>query len=316
MIRQQKTLLVLLGALIGLTGCAAAPIPPVPAKPDLASALKAAAGADTAIITVSHETPCCPKQTLPQFLGITGAVKGICALTTRLRNRLGMAFPGLEATPPLLAITDPANMSEDSPPAVKAAADIKTQEDAAAQKIKALRYLATIGCGGCYPDVEEALIAAMDDCTEEVRYEAVLAVRKTTGVCCVYCSCDACCTEKIQNKLRELANGQNSPCCGGETSARVRRQARMALAECGPPVVVAKPEAAKPVTEGPKEGPSEGPDTTEPGEGPATDAVEASDKVTQAQRAVDNQSALVAEGHAPPMSQLGTATLVPLPPVM
>ena len=119
-----------------------------------------------------------------------------------------MAFPGLEAKPPLLAITDPANMTEDAPPADKAAAEIKTEEDQAAQKIKALRYLATIGCGGCYPDVEDALIAAMEDCTEEVRYEAVKAVRATTGKKCCYCSCDSCCSEKIQNKLRELANGQ------------------------------------------------------------------------------------------------------------
>ena len=90
-------------------------------------------------------------------------------LVDRIRNLLGMRFPGLEAKPPLLAITDPANMTEDSPPAVKAAAEIKAQEDQAAQKIKALRYLATIGCGGCYPDVEDAFLAALDDCTEEVK---------------------------------------------------------------------------------------------------------------------------------------------------
>ena len=64
-----------------------------------------------------------------------------------------MRFPGLEAKPPVLAITDPANLGEDASPAVQAAAKVKAEEDGAQQKIKALRYLATIGCGGSIPFV-------------------------------------------------------------------------------------------------------------------------------------------------------------------
>lgn len=264
-----------------VVGCAAPPTPPTPPTPDLAGALQSLANADSALVSINAPAPCCDRQNLPQFLGVECVAKGVAGLVNRLRNRLGMAFPGLEAKPPVLAITDPANMSEDAPPAVKAAAGIKAEEDAAAQKIKAIRYLATIGCGGCYPDVEDALIAAMEDCTEEVRYEAVKAVRSTTCTSCCYCSCQACCTEKVQNKLRELAYDQPAPCCGGEPSARVRRQARLALAACGPPVIYEEPDAPD---EEPIEAPVEGPDgppppppTEEEELPPADGVVEASD---------------------------------------
>jgi hypothetical protein len=68
-------------------------------------------------------------------------------------------------------LADPANLNSDNP-AIKAAAEIKTEEDLAPQKIKAIRYLSTIACG-CYPQVRPALLAALDDCTEEVRYEGL-----------------------------------------------------------------------------------------------------------------------------------------------
>lgn len=278
---RQSTHCVILGAVVIATfGCAATPVAPTPdSGSDLTAALQSLSNADSALVSINQPGECCPKQNLPQFLGVECVCRGVQGLVNGIRNRLGMAFPGLEAKPPLLAITDPANMSEDSPPAVKAAAEIKAQEDQAAQKIKAIRYLATIGCGGCYPDVEDALIAAMEDCTEEVRYEAVLAVRKTAGKTCVYCSCDSCCSEKVQKKLRELANGQGCPCCVGEQSARIRRHARLALQACGPPVIVEEPEPVEPPepietpTEGPEEGapeegetPAEGGDEEEPAE--------------------------------------------------
>ncbi|MEN1678610.1 MAG: hypothetical protein AAGJ46_03390 [Planctomycetota bacterium] len=230
-------------ALAVLSGCASTPpVPPAPAGPDLASAIEAASKADTAIVAFDAPQPCCPKQTLPQFLGITGACDAILGVANNIRNRLGLLFPGLEAKPPVLAITDPANLAEGAPPAVKTAAEVKAQEDQAAQKIKALRYLATIGCGGCYENVEEAFLAALTDCTEEVRYEAVLAIRETTGKECCFCSHGACCSEKIQKKLRELAYDLKGPCCPTEPSARVRRQARLALQACGPATVVEEPE--------------------------------------------------------------------------
>lgn len=146
---------------------------------------------------------------------------------------------------------------------------IKQEEDAAPQKIAALRYLATIGCAGCYPGVEEAFIASMEDCTEEVRFEAILAIRHTTTCPCECCGKSSCCSEKIQKKLRELAFDTDDSGRPKESSERVRRQARLALAQCGPPVSEAKPvEEPKPqVQEGPpEEGPGEAP-AAEPGEG-------------------------------------------------
>lgn len=252
----------LVALLVAASGCASIPTPPVPPAPDLAGAIQQAANADTAVVAFTQPQPCCPKQTLPQFLGITGACNAVLGCVDNLRNRLGLLFPGLEAVPPVLAITDPANLEPGAPAAVKTAAEVKAQEDQAAQKIKALRYLATIGCGGCYPDVEAAFIAGMDDCTEEVRYEAVLAIRETTGKNCCFCAQGACCTEKIQNKLRDLAFKEKYACCPAEPSARVRRQARLALAACGPPVVIEEPETPEEAPEeipGPKDETAEGP---------------------------------------------------------
>ncbi|MCL4201018.1 MAG: hypothetical protein KJ000_00885 [Pirellulaceae bacterium] len=235
--------MVLLTAALCL-GCASvppAPPAPVPAPPPVNTA-------GPATIVVGQPQPCCPKQTLPEFLGLTGLFKAGGALFSRIRARLGMRFPGLEGKPPVLSITDPANM--DSPnPAVSAAAEIKAQEDAADQKIKGLRYLATIGCGGCYPDVEQALLAGLDDCTEAVRFEAASALRSTAGNPCQFCASDKCCSPAVQKKLRDVAYGiKDNSNCYKESSARVRRMARLALAGCGD-TMVAEPET-------PIEGPS------------------------------------------------------------
>jgi hypothetical protein len=116
--------------------------------------------------------------------------------------------------------------------------------------------------------VEDAFLAALDDCTEVVRFEAVKALRETSTCACQFCNKEACCSAKIQKKLRDMAEGLDENGCPKELSDRVRRQARLALAECGPP----PPEPAAQTTEpdvpeeGPTEGPAEGPDA------PATDA--------------------------------------------
>jgi hypothetical protein len=309
--------LVCWGALAAVCGCAAPATVPETA-PDLANILQQAAQAETSVVNVSTPAACCPRQTLPEFLGFKCLMQGVCGAVNQLRNCLGMAFPGLEATPPLLAITDPANMSEDAPPAVQAAADIKSQEDQAAQKIKAIRYLATIGCGGCYPDVEDALIAAMDDCTEAVRYEAVKAVRQTAGggdgcTCCAY---GACCSEKMQNKLKELAYDKQG-CCTGEPSARVRRQARLALATCGPPVIQAAATEPTPA-EGPSEGATEGAGEGEGDEG-SPEGAAPQDRVTSGRRTVPVRTAEVLSQPSsvnPEQARGNSYPLEPLPPVL
>lgn len=184
--------------------------------------------------------PCCPRQTLPQFLGLNKIGAGIGGLFQRLASRVKTAlglegrFPGLQARPPLLPITDPANLGENASPAAKAAAEVKAEEDGAAQKVQALRYLATIGCGGCYPSVEDAFLAALDDCTEAVRYEAVSAIRGNAGTnACQFCKSKSCCSPKVRKKLDEIANKTDEKGCPKEPSARVRRLARLSLDQCG-----------------------------------------------------------------------------------
>ena len=221
----QKSVCVLLAALC--LGCAAAPT----AAPSAAPPASPAINTGPATIVVGQQ-PCCPKQTLPEFLGLTGLCKAAGALVTRIRARLGMRFPGLEAKPAVLPITDPAN-AESSNPAVSAASEIKAEEDAAPQKIKGLRYLATIGCGGCYPDVEQALLAGLDDCTEEVRYEAAAALRKHGRQPLPILPRRQMLQPRRAQELQDIAFGvKENTGCYKESSARTRRMARLALAGC------------------------------------------------------------------------------------
>lgn len=218
-----------LGALtmLGVVGCAALPeTPATPTPPATAQA------GDTTVVAVSASQPCCPPPTLWDFLGVNAAVKLIAGGVGRVRNRLGSRFPGLEAKPPVLAITDPANAASPNP-AVAAAADAKAEEDQAAQKVKAIRYLAKLGCRDCYPDVQDALIKALDDCTEEVRYEAAKGLREAAGGACSTCAAGSCCAPEALDKLRSLAYDTDDAGCFVEPSARVRRVARLAIAACG-----------------------------------------------------------------------------------
>jgi hypothetical protein len=102
----------------------------------------------------------------------------------------------------------------------------------APQKIKAIKYLGTIGCG-CYQKegVREALLDSLDDCTEEVRYEAALALCRAAGTNCDKCG-TTCCDAKVMNKLKALADGTDEQCCNKESSERVRDAARQALGAC------------------------------------------------------------------------------------
>ena len=249
--RLQPLFLATIVSIIG--GCAAAPPVPQPAVPPPTST--AQVGDTTVVAVAPAAAPCC-KQTLPEFLGITGLFKLAGQGLGGLRNRLGMRFPGLEPGPPILAITDPANAGPNQPPAVQAAAAIKAEEGAAPQKVKAIRFLAGVGCGGCYPDVEKSFLAALDDCTEAVRYEAVKAIRSTAGSPCQFCRGDSCCSPKVLKKLSSVASDTTDSGCYKEPSDRVRRIARLAMNACGGAV------SADSVA--PQEGPSEEIDSGDP----------------------------------------------------
>lgn len=222
---------IVLGLLLAVVavGCRAAAVAPAPAAPALPTS---ASVGGTNIVAISPPAQqCCPKQTLPQFLGINGLFKGVGGLIDRLRNRLGSIWPGLEAKPEILSITDPANM-ESSNPAIAAAADAKAQEDEAAQKAKAIIYLGKLGCAGCYPGIEDAILAALDDCTEEVRFGAAKALRTSATMPCKNCCRSACCGPKVREKLTKIAYETDTQGCYFESSDRVRRMARLALAQC------------------------------------------------------------------------------------
>ena len=152
-------------------------------------------------------------------LGIPQAIGG---RADNRRNRRGNN-PQRERKPPLKRIADPENL-ESPNKAIKAAAEIKQQEDLAPQKIKALKYLAEIGCG-CYDKdgkVEAAILEGLADCTEDVRMTAVETVIELA----TNCDADAAygsqgCTNKRQKrrqerqgKLGECAKKFSSIVCG------------------------------------------------------------------------------------------------------
>ncbi len=201
---------------------------------------------------LAAQSPPAKPATLWQFLGIPQTVH---RKYDGLANRKG-EHPGLERKPPLKALADPANL-ESGNPAIKVAAEVKQQEDLKPQKIKAIKYLAQIACG-CYPGVKEALLAALDDCTEEVRYEAAVAFCKAAGNPCSICNRATCCDQTVRDKLRDMAMGTDANGCCKEPSARVRAAAAMALNACNQIPTAAPAER--------KEGPGAA-ETKETGEG-------------------------------------------------
>jgi len=72
---------------------------------------------------------------------------------------------------------------QSSDPAIQAAAKAKAAKHKICKKKKALQYLAGMGCTPEHPEVGPALIAAMSDPDEPVRYEAVKAVLQTASSC-------------------------------------------------------------------------------------------------------------------------------------
>ena len=166
--------------------------------------------------------------TLCNVLGVPDSIAAAKACCIKINTCCKRQFPGPG---------DPPNLTVDakSSPAVKCAAEIIAAEAEAPQKIDALRYLGRVGCTKCYPCVETSLIAALDDCTESVRFEAAKAIRATLSEPCKCCNCTSCCTPKIHEKLYKVAFGTDADGCPTECSSRVRRVARQALELCSCP---------------------------------------------------------------------------------
>ena len=161
--------------------------------------------------------------------------------------------PERETKPKLLKLTDPANLEAGAPDMLKAAAQIKMAEDLAPQKLKALKYLGTIGCG-CYNQknaglVEGALMEALEDCTPAVRREALCVIMKqVSGGCCSCCqpACNSksCCTSKLYKKLDEIANKTDDYGCPLEPDPSIRALASQVMNACPVPPEE-KPEEPK-----------------------------------------------------------------------
>jgi hypothetical protein len=174
--------------------------------------------------------PIGPAPTLWHYLGLRqGSWMRRDAFLNRSGNR-----PGLERKPPLKRIADP-SLAEVDNAAIKKAQKIKAEEELAPQKIKAIKYLATLGCEKCYGGIEEAMLESLKDCTEEVRYETVVALGTIPNGDCPMCDND-CCTEKITEELAKIAyeRDPDHPDCWYEPSARVREAAKETMSVCCP----------------------------------------------------------------------------------
>jgi len=230
------------------------------------SAVAQADEANEAKLSLPAATPGGPTT----FWNRLGIPQGTQAMRDARLNRLGNN-PNRERVPPLKRIADPANL-ESKNPAISTAAKIKKDQDLAPQKIKAIKYLGTIAC--CCPtnkdDVKNALLAALDDCTDEVRQAAATAICHAAGNPCTICNECSCCTADVMNKLNQMANEQDEKGCWKEPNPTVRQAASLALEACRSVRNPTPAETAPPEKEEPKErrvpaAPKVTPESTDPG---------------------------------------------------
>jgi hypothetical protein len=216
------------------------PQPQQPARVAMMVPGPASAAITSGLVSAPVAAPVAAPVSTPTIWNRLGIPQGFNRARDATANARGNR-PGMERTDPLLRIADPANLNSPNP-AIKKAAEVKADQDLAPQKIKAIKYLATIGCG-CYPGVAKALADELSDCTEEVRYEAAKALCQTAGNPCQRCNNEGCCSAEVMNKLQDVATGQDAQGCFKEASARVRQMAQQALDAC---------KRKHPVTPGPQ----------------------------------------------------------------
>ena len=111
-------------------------------------------------------------------------------------------------------------------------------------KVKSIRFLAKQDCV-CYPEIVEALLQALDDCAEVVRFEALVALRHAcrqgqcagcsqnspVGAPTLGCPCCAC-QEKVVARLTRLLRERDVTGRLRERSRRVRQLAASTIQEC------------------------------------------------------------------------------------
>ena len=211
--------------------------------PRLASLLLVAVTGCAATYATIPEGPGVPvvhrPMTLWTFLGVDQLIDHHYESHDRLMARIGQHFPDLEPKPPLVLNTSPQAAASPSV-AVHNAAFVLSAEQQAPQKIKAIKAVAKVGAAA-YPQVEEALLAGMDDRNPDVRLASVEAVLKTSGDGCDPCDLTGNCTPAIRHQLWLMGYGVHDDGCPLEPSPAVRRVARLALGACGGPMPVECP---------------------------------------------------------------------------
>lgn len=203
----------------------------------------------TSVVTAQEPILAPPPPAPPTLWNFLGIPQGVRKVQGAVRNQSGNR-PQAEPKPPLRAIGDPINLFSKND-AIKQAAKVKQEEDLKPQKIKAIKYLATIGCG-CYDkdgDITKALIAAMEDCTEDVRLVTMEELYNiATGKCCSNCGSTCCCKEPLLRKLAQIAYEKDEFGCYIEPSQRVREGAIRVLHACCsnpvPPLIESPPAPA------------------------------------------------------------------------
>ncbi len=203
---------------LSMTGCATAPLGPPVGDPGL----------------IPHRPT-----TIWTFLGVDQLIEHHHQKHDRVMATLGQHFPDLEPKLPVVLNTSLQAVASPSV-VVHNAAHVLAAEQQAPQKIKAIKAVAKVGCAG-YPQVEEALLAGMDDRNPKVRLATVEAILKTAGDPCEPCDISGNCTPTIRHQLWHMGYGVHPDGCPLEPSAAVRRVARLALDACGGPLPVECP---------------------------------------------------------------------------
>lgn len=170
---------------------------------------------------------------------------------------------------------------------------LKKEEKKVPLKIQAIKYLGTLDCQ-CYPEIVDALLGSLDDCSEKVRYEALEALHHKCGekkchkckhggvdAACVStcdictngngpsCGCGGCaCQKKVIDRLNQLLLARDEFGCLKEKSARIRSLATQMIEEClilhQPHPGLLEPAAATPEEVKPDPEPAIKPDPAKP----------------------------------------------------
>jgi hypothetical protein len=112
-------------------------------------------------------------------------VREICVVVSLCGAMWLVAAPAHGQAPPptLSSFLGIGADQQSSDPAIQAAAKAKAAKHKICKKKAAIKYLAGMGCSPEHPEVGAALLAAMSDPDEPVRYEAVKAVLETAAEC-------------------------------------------------------------------------------------------------------------------------------------